>query len=78
MKRNLIIIFAITFIIGIIILMNSVNLGSNAVDKLLLRRGGINDYPFFLEQCILNYKILGGILAILGGFGVILNTRVKS
>jgi hypothetical protein len=38
----------------------------------------INDYTLIKEQCILNYKFLGCILSILGGFGVILNTRVKS
>ncbi|MBU3153614.1 hypothetical protein LL037_20555 [Clostridium estertheticum] len=73
-KKNLIKIFAIVFIIGLIILMNSINLGTYAVDN----NGVLSNYQIVLEQSIMNYRLLGGILSILSGIGVIINMSAKS
>ena len=37
-----------------------------------------NKYLIYLEQSIINYRIIGSILSLLGGLGVLITTNVKS
>ena len=81
-KNNLkLIIFGITFVVGIIILMNSINLGDNEVSNIMKSHGGsidTNIYLIYLEQSIIKYRFIGSILSILGGLGVLKNTDSNS
>ncbi|MHB8065518.1 MAG: hypothetical protein ACYDG2_23370 [Ruminiclostridium sp.] len=73
------IIFAVIFIIGIIIIINSMKLGDMAVSKAMRLNGGILDnYLMRYEQYIINYRFIGAILSILGGLGVVINVSSKS
>jgi hypothetical protein len=76
MKRNnlIVIIFGAFFIVGIIILMNSIKLGDNEVSSIMKANGGsmdTNTYLIYLEQSITKYRFLGSILSVLGGLGVL-------
>lgn len=67
-------IFGAVFVMGIIILMSSINLGDNEMSNIMKAHGGSMDtkkYVIYLEQCITKYRILGSILSLLGGLGVI-------
>lgn len=82
MKKNnlILIIFGAIFVIGIIILMNSINLGDNEVYNIIKANGGgmdTNKYLIYLEQSITKYRYIGSILSILGGLGVLKNTGTK-
>lgn len=73
------IIFAVIFVIGLIILMNSIQLGENAVSNAMELNGGVLDnYLLYYEQYITNYRFVGAILSILGGLGVVINISDKS
>ena len=55
-KNNLkLIIFGVIFVVGIILLMNNINLGDNEVSKIMKSHGGSMDtniYLIYLEQSI--------------------------
>lgn len=74
-------IFSVIFVIGIIILMRSINLGDNEMSNIMKAHGGSMDtniYIIYLEQSIIKYRIMGCILSIFGGLGVLTNTSSKS
>lgn len=76
-----IIIFGVIFVIGIIILMNSVGYGSHEMSNIMKANGGsmdTNTYLIYLEQSIIKYRFVGSILSILGGIGVLITTNIKS
>ncbi|OOM75385.1 hypothetical protein [Clostridium sp. BL-8] len=76
-KSNLILIFfVVIFLVGISILMDSVNLGDKEVSRIVHDYGGsidTNTYVIYLEQSITKYRYMGSILSILGGLGAIKN-----
>ena len=75
------IIFGVIFIVGLIILMRSINLGDLEISNIMKAHGGgmeTNAYLVYLQQSIIKYRFLGSILSVLGGFGVLLNTVTKS
>lgn len=75
------IIFGAVFVIGLIILMNSINLSSHEISNIMKANGGsmdTNKYLIYLEQSIIKYRFAGSILSILGGLGVLLTTTSKS
>lgn len=85
LKKNLLIgkllTFGAVFAIGIIILINSLNLGDNEISKIMKVHGGsmdTNQYIIYLEQSIINYKIVGSILSLLGGLGILSTINSKS
>ncbi|GFZ30008.1 hypothetical protein CSC2_05340 [Clostridium zeae] len=68
------------FVVGIIILMSSINLADAEMANIMKSHGGSMDtsyYLIYLEQSIIKYRTLGCILSILGGLGVLINTRIK-
>ena len=74
-------IFSVVFVIGIIILMSSIKLGDNEISNIMKANGGsmdTNKYLIYLEQSIINYRIIGSILSLLGGLGVLITTNIKS
>lgn len=74
------IIFGALLIIGLVILVKSINLGRDEAFSILQSNGGsmdTNTYLIYIEQCIIKYRYLGAILSILGGIGVILNITDK-
>lgn len=79
-RKNLIlIIFGAIFVFGIIILMNSINLGDSELAAIMKSHGGnmdTNTYLIYLEQAITKYRYLGSILSLLGGFGVVKNIDI--
>lgn len=81
-KNNLkLIIFAVIFVAGMIILMNSINLGDNEVSNIMKAHGGsmdTNTYLIYLEQSVTKYRFIGSIFSILGGLGVLKNTGTNS
>lgn len=81
-KRDsmILMIYVAIFAIGLLILIYSINLGSNELSSIMSDNGGGMDtetYLIYLQQCISKYKYLGSILSILGGFGVLKNLDVK-
>lgn len=76
-KSNIIlIVFGIIFVVGIIILMKSINLGNDEVSNIMNAQGGsmdTNTYLIYLEQSITKYRFIGSILSILGGLGILKN-----
>ncbi|MGG7153465.1 hypothetical protein ACQPUR_22850 [Clostridium neonatale] len=80
-RRNLIIIFfAVVFLIGMFILINSVNLGDKEVARIMHDYGGSMDtniYKIYLEQSITKYRFIGSILSILGGLTAIKNIQIQ-
>ena len=74
-------IFGVVFVVGIIILIRSINLADNEITNIMNAHGGSMDtnmYIIYLEQSIINYRTLGSILSILGGLGLLISTRNKS
>ena len=69
------------FIVGIVILVNSISLGENELYGIMKAHGGsmdTNAYLIYLEQSITKYRYIGSILSILGGLGVLNITGIKS
>jgi hypothetical protein len=78
LKKNRVIgkllIFGAVFVLGIIILISSINLGDYEMSNIMKAHGGsmdTNQYIIYLEQSIIKYRTVGSILSLLGGFGVI-------
>jgi hypothetical protein len=74
-------IFGAVFVIGIIILMSSINLADIEMSNIMKAHGGgmdTNKYIIYLEQSVIKYRIMGSILSILGGLGLLINTSIKS
>lgn len=78
-KNNLkSIVSGLIFFIGLIILMNSINLGDYEMASIMNANGGSMDtgkFLVYLEQSITEYRFMGSILSILGGLGVIISTN---
>ena len=73
-------VFGVILFIGLIILMNSVNLGDHEMSGIMMANGGSMDtgkYLVYLEQAIAEYRFMGSILLILGGLGVLLTTNTR-
>ncbi len=70
-------IYVIVLIIGLMILMNSLNWGSNEASNIMrfsyFGSMDTNTYSIYLAQAITKYRVLGAVLSILGGFGALLN-----
>ena len=81
-KSNLkLIISAAVFVIGLIILMDSIDLAGHEMFNIMKANGGsmdTNKYLIYLEQSIIKYRFMGSILSILGGLGVLTTTNIKS
>ena len=74
------IIFGVIFVIGLIILMDSINLGNHEISNIMKANGGSMDtakYLIYLEQSIIKYRFVGSILSILGGLGVLKATNMS-
>lgn len=74
------IIFGGIFVLGLIILMNSINLGGHEISNIMKANGGsmdTNKYLIYLEQSIIKYRFVGSILSILGGLGVLRTTTMN-
>jgi hypothetical protein len=73
-------VFGAIFVIGIIILMNSIKLADTEIANIMKANGGNMDtssYLIYLEQSIIKFRTVGCILSVLGGLGVLINTRIK-
>lgn len=81
-KNNLkYIAFGAIFVIGLIILMKSINFANQELSSIMKANGGsmdTNKYLIFLEQSIIKYRFIGSILSLLGGLGVLITTNAKS
>lgn len=76
-----IVIFGIIFIAGLIIILNSIHFGDMSTYSIMQANGGTMDtdkYLLYMEQSIINYRLLGVILSALGGLGILIQTRKKS
>lgn len=79
-NNRILIIFIVVFIIGIIVLMNSINLGDNEVMSIMNANGGSMDtdtYLIYLEQSITKYRFIGSIVSILGGLGILKSLKIE-
>lgn len=73
-------VFGAIFVIGIIILMNSIKLADSEMTNIMKTNGGNMDtssYLIYLEQSIIKFRTVGCILSVLGGLGVLINTRIR-
>ncbi len=78
MKNNIIVRFGTVFVIGIVILLGSIKLGTINMSSIMQINGGSMDtnvYLIYLEQSIIKFRFLGSILSLLGGLGVIKNIQ---
>ena len=78
MEKNklLFVIFGTVFAVGIIILMDSINLGQSEASRVIQANGGSMDtgtYLVYFEHSITKYRFLGSILSVLGGLGILKN-----
>lgn len=78
-NNRILIIFGVIFVIGIIILMQSINLGNNEAMSIMNAQGGMdtNIYAIYLEQSITKYRFIGAIVSILGGLGILKNIKTE-
>ncbi|MDD2554153.1 MAG: hypothetical protein PHP51_06245 [Desulfotomaculaceae bacterium] len=68
------IIFGVIFVIGLIILMNSINLSNHEISNIMKANYGSMDtdkYLIYLEQSIMKHRVVGSIIAIMGGLGIL-------
>ena len=75
-----IIIFGIVFVAGLVIILSSITIANANVYNMMQANGGsmdTNTYLVYLEQSIINYRILGAFLAGLGSLGILIQTRNK-
>jgi hypothetical protein len=75
-----ILIFGAVFVIGIIILLSSINLADIEMSNIMKAHGGsmdTNKYIIYLEQSVIKYRVMGSILSVLGGLGVLISTSIK-
>ena len=73
-NNKILIFFGVVFAIGMIILVNSINLGDNEVMSIMADHGGSMDtdnYLIYLEQSITKYRFIGLIVSMLGGLGIL-------
>jgi hypothetical protein len=76
--KNIIVRFGTVFVIGIVILLGSIKLGTINMSSIMQINGGSMDtnvYLIYLEQSIIKFRFLGSILSLLGGLGVIKNIQ---
>lgn len=79
-NKGILIVFAVIFVIGMMVLMNSVDLGHEESMDIMSDQDGIMDtgnYLIYLEQSITKYRFIGSILSILGGLGILQNKQIK-
>lgn len=75
-KYGKILIFIFIFFIGLIILLNSINLANKEISSLLNFNGGILDsdvHLIYLEQSIIKFRYIGTILSLVGSLGILFN-----
>lgn len=78
MKNKVIVCFGMVFVIGIVILLSSIKLGTINMSMIMRFNGNIMDtnaYLIYLEQSITKFRFIGSILSLLGGLGVIKNIQ---
>ncbi|MDF2886950.1 MAG: hypothetical protein K0R23_1335 [Lacrimispora sp.] len=78
MKNKILVWFGMVFVIGIVILLSSIKLGTIDMSMIMRFNGDIMDtnaYLIYLEQSITKFRFIGSILSLLGGLGVIKNIQ---
>ncbi|MDP4089944.1 MAG: hypothetical protein Q8930_11825 [Bacillota bacterium] len=76
MVKTSLCVMAITFVIGIALILSSVSIGQKAGDNAMQRNGGVMDtsqYERIINTNTSNYQIIGGVLSLMGGFGILLS-----
>ncbi|MVX65572.1 hypothetical protein GKZ28_17975 [Clostridium chromiireducens] len=74
-------IFGAFFVIGLVILMFSINLGDYEVANIMQSNDGsfdANAYLIYLQQSITKYRFIGSILSVLGGLGILKSIDTKA
>ena len=70
------IVMSCTVILGLILVLYSGEIGQNAGSKAIRSRGGSMDtgaYERIINTTTVNFQIVGGVLSIIGGFGLIIS-----
>ena len=70
-----------SFVIGLVILFRSVNWGMDTANAYLQSHGGSMDtgqFVILLQEYIHTYQWIGGILAVIGGLGVVQSMELRS
>lgn len=71
-------IFLVLFVIGLVVLYNSVPWGSHAASAYLGTHGmDTTEFIAILQESITMYRWFGGILSIIGGFGLVKTLALK-
>jgi len=76
MVRTSLCVMVITLVIGIALILSSVSIGQKAGDNAIHRNGGsmdTNQYERIINKTTTNYQIVGGVLSLMGGFGILLS-----
>lgn len=74
-KRTMVIVGILLFVIGILVLFNGANIGLFLAEKAIHANGGSMDtqqYHFIMESNTLSYQLGGAIIAIIGGICAVL------
>lgn len=79
-KRIRVIVSSAILLLGLITIMSSLDLGDAEMIRIMSRAGGEMDtgtYLVYLAQSIAKYRLIGAILASLGGIGLLINTHLS-
>lgn len=70
-------VMVLVFVIGIILILSSVDIGQGYGNDAMRRNGGSMDtssYERIIESNITNYRLVGLLLSSLGGMGILLSS----
>lgn len=70
------IVTGIAFVIGLILIFSSVDIGQSKGDKSITENGGVmntNEYNRIIEDSTIAYRTGGLVISLVGGFGVLLS-----
>ncbi len=81
MKISLLVISLALLVIGLLLLVGSVSRGVEAANAYLISHGGdmdTNQFMIIQQEYINTYQWIGGILSLIGGFGLVRAIEIRS
>lgn len=73
-SKMYLVIMAITFIVGLILILSSVSIGRSIALNILIKAGGMDtsEYQLIIKSYIESVKVCGVVISLLGGAGTLL------